>query len=385
MKIATLMQLLYSFLKENMVIFGVDMMRALRGKIDRISLLILQMKNIVVKMWPGVVLGVVFLVSGFVKAVDPMGFAYKIEEYLGMFQLAGWKEFSVTFSVLLCVAEMALGLMLLLQVWRRVTAVAVTIFILGFTVLTYLIYTDPYGGINECGCFGEALYLSNGATFAKNIVLLVLAGVHAWYVFRQGKVAFRFRQIGIVAGVLVVAFYVPLYSYFYLPPFDFLPYNVGTRIGVDNAINLYNSDFEDVTEKVFPGDKPIYMVGMKEEASQEVSSKLAALYEAYQNRKINLFAAASESGMRLADYKDIPVYFMDNVALKSILRSPVGVVAFTADRRIVGKWNLIYTPYRFEGGYGEELSGERLKIGIFCGVLLIMVVLLLYGRKRMKA
>ena len=133
------------------------------------------------------VLGVLFVVSGFVKAVDPVGLSYKIEEYLGMFQLSSWGMFAISFSVLLCAAEMILGLLLLLRLWRRVTAVTVALFMLGFTVLTYLIYTDPYGGINECGCFGEAIHLSNGATFAKNILLLVVAGLHLWNVFRQDK------------------------------------------------------------------------------------------------------------------------------------------------------------------------------------------------------
>ena len=341
------------------------------------------MRNFVKKMWSDVVLGVLFVVSGFVKAVDPVGFSYKIEEYLGMFQLSSWREFSVSFSVLLCVAEMTLGMLLLLRLWRRVTAVTVTLFILGFTILTYLIYIDPYGGINECGCFGEAIHLSNGATFAKNILLLVVAGIYSWNVFRQAKNNFNYRQIGLTIGVLVMAFFVPLYSYFYLPPFDFLPYNVGTRMGTESTIHLYDSDFNDVTEKVFAYKKPTYMIGMKEEVSREKSGKLAALHEEYEKGKINLFVATSQGGIAIPGCSDVPVYFMDNVMLKSILRTAAGVVAF-ANGRIVGKWNLLYTPYRFDGGYGEELSGERWKRGAFFGVLLVMGVLLFYGRKKME-
>ena len=67
------------------------------------------MRNFVKKMWSDVVLGVLFVVSGFVKAVDPVGFSYKIEEYLGMFQLSSWREFSVSFSVLLCVADVVIA------------------------------------------------------------------------------------------------------------------------------------------------------------------------------------------------------------------------------------------------------------------------------------
>lgn len=112
-------------------------------------------------------MGVLFVVSGFVKAVDPIGLSYKIEEYLGMFQLSGWKMLSVSFAILLCAAEMALGLLLLLKLWRRITAIATFLFTLVFTILTYLIYTNPYAGINECGCFEEAFHLSNGATLQR--------------------------------------------------------------------------------------------------------------------------------------------------------------------------------------------------------------------------
>ena len=329
------------------------------------------------------VLGVLFVVSGFVKAVDPVGLSYKIEEYLGMFQLSSWGMFAISFSVLLCAAEMILGLLLLLRLWRRVTAVTVALFMLGFTVLTYLIYTDPYGGINECGCFGEAIHLSNGATFAKNILLLVVAGLHLWNVFRQDKHSFNYRQIVLAIGVFGVSFLIPLYSYFYLPPFDFLPYNVGTKIEAKNVVRLYDSGFNDVSETVFVGGKPTYMIGLKEKITPEKSGKLAALHEAYEKGKINLFVATSQGGIAIPDYRDVPVYFMDNVMLKSILRTAAGVVAF-ANGRIVGKWNLLYTPYRFDGGYGEELSGERWKRGAFFGVLLVMGVLLFYGRKKME-
>lgn len=341
------------------------------------------MKNFVKERWSDVLLGVVFVVSGFVKAVDPVGLSYKIEEYLRMFQLSGWSVFSVSFAVLLCAAEMTLGLLLLLRLWRRVTAVAVTFFMVGFTILTYWIYTDPYGGINECGCFGEAIHLSNGATFAKNMVLLVVTGFHLRNVFRQDKKSFNYRQIGLAAGVLVMAFFVPLYAYFYLPPFDFLPYNVGTKMGTESAVHFYNSDFNDVTEEVFAGKRPVYMLGMKEEISREKSSKIASLYEAYRNGTVDLFAATSKNGITVPGYDDIPVYLMDNVVLKSILRTSAGVVAF-ADERIVGKWNLLYTPYRFEGGYGEELSRERLKSGMFWGVLLLMLGGLFYGRQKLR-
>ena len=73
-----------------------------------------------------------------------------------------------------------------------------------------------------------------------------MAGIHSWNVFRQAKNNFNYRQIGLTIGVLVMAFFVPLYSYFYLPSFDFLPYNVGTKIEAKNVVRLYDSGFNGV-------------------------------------------------------------------------------------------------------------------------------------------
>ena len=72
----------------------------------------------------GILLGAVFVLSGFVKAVDPVGFSYKIEEYLRMFGGTEWHEAAIAFAVVLCAAEMILGLLLLSGLWRRAAAVA---------------------------------------------------------------------------------------------------------------------------------------------------------------------------------------------------------------------------------------------------------------------
>ena len=132
---------------------------------------------------------------------------------------------------------------------------------------------------------------------------------------------------------------------------------------------------------MFSGGKSTYMIGIKEKITPEVGDKLAILYQAYRDGTINLFGVASGSGMTIPGYADIPVYFMDGVALKSILRTSAGVVAFVNDR-IVGKWNLLYTPYHFDGRYGDELTCERVKRGAFFVVLAVMIVLLFYRYKK---
>jgi len=146
-------------------------------------------------------------------------------------------------------------------------------------------------------------------------------------------------------------------------------------------IQLYDTGFNELTDQMFSGGKSTYMIGIKEKITPEVGDKLAILYQAYRDGTINLFGVASGSGMTIPGYADIPVYFMDGVVLKSVLRTPVGVVAFVGDR-IVGKWNLLYTPYRFDGGYGNELTWERVKRGAFFVVSAVMIVLLFYGYKK---
>lgn len=331
----------------------------------------------------GILLGAVFVLSGFVKAVDPVGFSYKIEEYLRMFGGTEWHGAAIAFAVVLCAAEMILGLLLLSGLWRRLAAVAAFLFVSGFTVLTYVIYADPYGGINECGCFGEAIHLSNGATLAKNVFLLLVAGVNLWQAFRAERCGFEVWQAGLTAGIVVLAFAVPLYACFYLPPFDFLPYGVGSKVERGGDLRWYDAGFNDVTEKMFAEGKPVYMVGMRSAMPSEAVERMAALYEAYCSGEIVLFAAASESGLTFPGGGDVPVCFMDGMVLKSLLRSRVGVVAFTAEGRIAGKWNLLHTPYRFTGRYGNELCGERRKQVVFFGVLAVMLFLLFYGRKKL--
>ena len=77
--------------------------------------------------------------------------------------------------------------------------------------------------------------------------------------------------------------------------------------------------FNEVSDQVFSGGKPTYMIGIKEKITPEVGDKLAVLYEAYRDGTVNLFGVASGSGMTIPGYADIPVYFMDEVVLKSVL------------------------------------------------------------------
>ena len=116
-------------------------------------------------------LGVVFLFSGFVKSVDPQGFAYKLQDYFTAFGLTELHPIAYTLAFLLVSLELYVGLLLLFSEWRKVAAVLVSVFMLFFTPLTlYLALANP---VSDCGCFGDAVKLTNWETFWKNVPLLL--------------------------------------------------------------------------------------------------------------------------------------------------------------------------------------------------------------------
>lgn len=175
-------------------------------------------------------LGAVFIVSGFVKAVDPLGTFYKLQEYLRAFGLAGWCPAYIILlaAVLLAFTEFCAGMFLFLGI-RRVGASWILLLLLLFmTPLTlYLAVANP---VSDCGCFGDAWVLTNWETFGKNVVLLALAV----YVFKGRKLIFRFITVKLewVMSMYTMLFVVVLSIYCLrnLPILDFRPYRIGVNI-----------------------------------------------------------------------------------------------------------------------------------------------------------
>lgn len=175
-------------------------------------------------------LGLTFIFSGFVKAVDPLGTVYKIEDYLNAFggfftQLVPAAPYAACALILF---EFVLGVLLTFNVWTKVTSWLALAMMLVMTPLTlYLAITNP---ITDCGCFGDAIHLSNWATFGKNVVLLVLVAVLLWA--KDHLFATWVQPINILICVLAFCLCGGLmtYSLLHLPPVDFRPYKIGNNI-----------------------------------------------------------------------------------------------------------------------------------------------------------
>ena len=120
---------------------------------------------------------VTFTFSGAVKLNDPLGTAYKLQDYAQAFGLQALMQgvTPVVLSVVLAMLEFSVGIYLLFGIRRRRTSILALAFMLAFTPLTlYLAVANP---VRDCGCFGDALVLTNWQTFWKNVVLLVLSGI----------------------------------------------------------------------------------------------------------------------------------------------------------------------------------------------------------------
>lgn len=183
--------------------------------------------------------GLVFVFSSFVKGIDPLGTAFKIEDYLTAWQFGSlsfeWLEPATPFlSMLLITLEFLVGVMLITGSFRRITAWMLAAMMLFFTCTT--LYDAITNKVDDCGCFGDAIKLTNWQTFWKNIILDVPT---VWIVLtrnlRRKKRTERDMLVVIFSIVLIVIF--GLFNINNEPCIDFRPWKVGNQM-VDMDENL---------------------------------------------------------------------------------------------------------------------------------------------------
>jgi len=210
-----------------------------------------------------IIVGATFLFSGFVKAADPLGLTYKMQDYLIEMSLTGLFPLALPVAVIMVVAEFSLGVLLLLGIYRKWATRMIALFMLFFTPLTlWIALTNP---VEDCGCFGDAFIISNWQTFFKNIILL--AGALLLLV-RWNRITplFSSKQATLAAlFTLLFALLFVLHNLYRLPLFDFRPYKIGAsiprqmfvdpeRADVLETIFIYSKDGEEkeFTEENYP-------------------------------------------------------------------------------------------------------------------------------------
>ena len=320
-------------------------------------------------------LAVVFILSGFVKAVDPVGTQYKLEDYLEALHLGGFvPELALlAVAVALSAVEFCLGIFLLFAMRRRSATVLTLVLMCFMTPLTlWLALANP---ISDCGCFGDAVVLTNWQTFAKNVVLLGAAVVVA----RWHKDMFRFvsetnQWIAINYSVLFILAVSALCLYD-LPLFDFRPYHIGTdlRKGWNEMIEGKESpyadffierstDRSDITEDVLNDTSYVFLLVSPhlEVADDSRLDLINELYEYATEHGYSFYGLTASNEKAIAHWRDITgadyeFCLTDETTLRTIIRSNPGLLLLK-NGVVIRKWSHNNLPEIDEGFAATPLS-----------------------------
>ena len=177
-----------------------------------------------------IIVAVTFIFSGFVKAIDPIGTQYKLHDYLGAIGMAGilpnWTLLAV--AVFLAAIEFCIGIFLLFAIQRRLISKLTVAFMAFMTMVTvWIVVADP---VKDCGCFGDALHLTNTETLIKNIVLLVCSLAIMYRPLAMFRFVSKSNQWIVTNYTIVFILVSSGLSLYYLPIFDFRPYHIGVNI-----------------------------------------------------------------------------------------------------------------------------------------------------------
>ena len=175
-----------------------------------------------------IIIGLVFMFSGTVKAIDPLGSVYKFHDYFQAFNINFLKNLSLPLAVILCTIEFLAGFSVLTGFRQKTGIQAVMLLMLIFTPLTFILaLTNP---VSDCGCFGDAIHLTNWQTFWKNVILLA-AVIILYGGIKQAKQQLKVSSEWIIVSVAAILFILfTVFNLRYLPVIDFLPYQTGIRI-----------------------------------------------------------------------------------------------------------------------------------------------------------
>lgn len=335
------------------------------------------------------VIGGVFIFSGWAKAVDLWGGLFKMEEYLGVWGMDFPRSIILMGASVLAIGEFSLGVMVLTGCFRRVTPWLVGVFMAIMMPLTMWIYLK--NPVADCGCFGEALVISNGATMLKNIVLTILTALLIWLNRRVPSLFLPRMQFLPLLLSIFYAMFLGLYGYNIQPLYDFRPFRTGTPIGFNDSteprfvyehngvrasfpadslpddswtfverestpdnstteaevIPIFDAEGNDVTADVFADtENGMLILAVTEPARHGLSRSRMAdnLYDYIQNRGGDMVAViASSDPDKWAEDVDAhySVYSADDTDLKQLARGEASLIYVKGDT-IRWKYNLSY-------------------------------------------
>ncbi len=348
-----------------------------------------------------IIIGTVFIFSGIVKAIDPMGTVYKFQDYFTAFNIEFLKDFSLLFAILLCSAELIAGVSILFNIRQKTGMWIIMIMMLIFTPLTFILaLTNP---VSDCGCFGDAIHLTNWQTFWKNVVLLVPLLI-LFLTRNKIKPYLGFLTEWIIVSVLMVFFGCFIfYNLKYLPVIDFLPYKTGTYIPdkmiipEGTPVDKYETTFiyekdgqlkeytldnypandttwkfieqksvlvekgfvppihdftittllgEDLTNQILSSQEPvIFMIARKlKEIDQELLKKGFEFGYFCKENMINFYILTASGSDEVLEYNNgLTFCFTDEITLKTMIRTDPGYMMLKGGI-VTGKWSWANLP-----------------------------------------
>ena len=355
------------------------------------------MKKILVNI-ARLLLAITFILSGFVKAADPLGTQYKIADYLRAMHSALALPDAVTLalSVGLSAVEFGLGICLLFAIRRRLVTRLTLLMMAVMTPLTlWLAVANP---ISDCGCFGDAVTLTNWQTFGKNVVLTLLALIVWRWPTDMPRLVSRSSQWVVINHSALFIIVLSGWSLYDLPYFDFRPYHVGTNLRdgwqkmMDGEESPYADFFieqivpaegkgaedeaeeerpsedtfsEDITEQVLNDSGYVFLLVAPhlEQADDSQLDLINQVYEYTEDYHYPFYCLTASGIKGIQLWKDItgaeyPFCQTDDIVLKTVIRSNPGLLLLK-DGVIIRKWS----HNRLPDEYALRKRLEQLEIG----------------------
>ena len=347
------------------------------------------------------IIAVTFIFAGYVKAIDPLGTQYKIQDYLTALNLRSYIPDWVTLgtSVGLSAVEFTLGILMLFAIRRRLTSRLIAVLMSVMTLITvWLVAADP---VKDCGCFGEIIVLTNTESLIKNIGLLICAITVAVWPLRMVRFISQSNQWIIINYTIIFILMSAGYSLYKLPQFDFRPYRIGVNIkagmkippgapkpkfettflmrknGIEKVFTLANypdstwqfvdsktvqteagyvppihdftierlSDGQDITNEVLSdsGYTFLLIAPHLEQADDSNFGAIDQVYEYAQEEHIPFYCLTASTQKAITKWEDItgaeyPFCTADETTLKTIIRSNPGLVLLK-NGTIIRKWS----------------------------------------------
>ena len=370
-----------------------------------------------------IVVGVTFVGSGFVKAVDPWGLLYKTKEYLAAMSLDIWPNLLLVGVFLLCAVEFMIGVCLITGCFRRSVSWLTLLMMCFMLPLTlWVAVQDP---VKDCGCFGDALKISNWASFWKNVIITIGA---LWLVRCNRKTGWLVTPalqwlVLLSGGIYIIV--IELFGYNSQPLIDFRPYQEGLPIfenhtseNEERYIFIYEKDGktkefdeddtlpdeedgwrfvdrrvvnkenansnslaegrdfrvwdlsgdEDVTEDIISnfGKELIVMMPDLGDVSPATTWKINSLYEWASHHDVNMFGVVAGSRKEIAEWMDIsmasyPVYTADDTQIKEVVRGNPGIV-YLEDGKI--EWKSTLAALNIDDFMSPEISDDAKSFGV---------------------